>query len=186
MSKNKRIVILAITCIVLGIFGGLFILQSSEDKVENDHNIIVNKENIEDVIIEKKEDANIIGYLTINSINLNMIPIAEGTDMNVLNKYLGHFEETGIINGNIAICGHNRGYENNYFENLKNVNNGDLAEYKTKNSVIQYMITNIRKIEETDLDVLKQDGKDKLTLITCVENEPQYRYCVTADKVEEK
>lgn len=184
MSKNKRIGIIVIICIVLGIIGGIFIFEKNRDRDINDNNVIADKENIEDIIIEKQEDANIIAYLTINSIGLNMIPIAEGTDMDILNRYLGHFEETRFTNGNIAICGHNRGYENNYFENLKNVKNGDLVEYKTKDYIVQYMITNIRKIAETDLSVLEQNGEEKLTLITCVENEPQYRYCVTAYKVE--
>ena len=38
--------------------------------------------------------------------------------MEVLNEFVGHFEETSKTIGNIGLAGHNRGYKNNYFEEI--------------------------------------------------------------------
>lgn len=78
------------------------------------------------------------------------------------------------------MLGHNRGYENNYFENLKNVQEGQLVYYQTKNETKTYEVTEIRKISENDIDVVKNTQENKITLITCVENEPKSRLCVVA------
>lgn len=141
-------------------------------------NVIIEKDVIADGV-----DVNIIGYLTIESIGLMNAPIAEGTSMEVLNQYIGHFEETPIFNGNVAFCGHNRGYDNNYFANLKNVKEGDLIFYEMKNNQYTYKVTSINIIQETDLEVLDHSNNNKLTLITCVENRPNERYCVIAEKI---
>lgn len=101
--------------------------------------------------------------------------------MEVLNQYIGHFEETPIFNGNVALCGHNRGYENNYFENLKNVIEGDIIIYKTKSDEHKYKIISKAIIKENDLKVLENSNVNKLTLITCVENKPNKRYCIIAE-----
>ena len=36
-----------------------------------------------------------------------------------MEDYIGHFEETKKDIGNIGLAAHNRGYKNNYFQNLK-------------------------------------------------------------------
>ena len=172
--KKKGIIIIFIT------------LQNSKNEVIYLSDI----KEIEDVIFdfekegEKTKDANIIAYLTIDSINLIEAPIAEGTSDDILNQYIGHFEETAYINGNIALCSHNRGYEKNYFENLKNVKIGDVVIYKTKNKQYKYEVSSIDKILETNLKVLEESDNAILTLITCVENQPKYRYCIIAEKIE--
>ena len=49
---------------------------------------------------EYKDNANYIGTITIPKINLKAL-IAEGTEDDVLCNYIGHFSNTGIINGNV-------------------------------------------------------------------------------------
>lgn len=53
-------------------------------------------------------------------------PIEEGTTKEVMDKYIGHFEETSKNNGNIGLVAHNRGFENNYFANIKKLKKDQL------------------------------------------------------------
>ena len=63
-------------------------------------------------------------YIEIPAINLKA-PIAEGTNLDVLQTRIGHFESTSNKVGNIGLAAHNRGYQFNYFENLKKLKLGD-------------------------------------------------------------
>lgn len=109
--------------------------------------------------------------------------IYEGIAPETLNMGVGHFEETPIINGNIALAGHNRGYNSNPFEKLKNIRVGSKVIYKTKNRIYRYKIVEKEKIEKTDFSKIEREGSF-LTLITCVENEKDYRLCVTAKEID--
>ena len=46
-------------------------------------------------------------YIEIPKIKL-VAPIAEGTTGEVMNKYVGHFENTNVWEGNIGLAAHNR------------------------------------------------------------------------------
>lgn len=67
-------------------------------------------------------------YLEIPKIEL-LAEIREGTDIDTLNQYIAHFEETTRENGNIGLAAHNRGYKLNYFERLKELEEGDIVFY---------------------------------------------------------
>lgn len=67
-------------------------------------------------------------YLEIPKINLQA-EIREGTDSETLNESIAHFTETVRENGNIGLAGHNRGYEVNYFERIKELEKGDKIFY---------------------------------------------------------
>ena len=97
-----------------------------------------------------------------------------------MNKYIGHFEETSTKNGNIGLAAHNRGYTVNYFSNLKKLKEGDEIFYKYYEFEQTYIVEKNIIIKDTDWSYLKDDKINKLTLITCVENEPEYRRCVQA------
>ena len=70
------------------------------------------------------------------------------------------------------------GYQINYFENLKNVKKGDEIKYKYENFEMIYLIDKIEVIRSTDWSHLENTDENKITLITCVENEPNFRRCV--------
>ena len=108
--------------------------------------------------------------------------IYEGTTPETLNMGIGHFEESPIINGNIALAGHNRGYISNPFEKLKNIKKGSKVIYKAMNKLYNYEIIEKEKIEEDDFSKIDRKGSF-LTLITCIENEKKYRLCVTAKEI---
>ena len=79
-------------------------------------------------------------YIEIPKIKLKA-EIREGTDSDNLNKYIGHFTETVVENGNIGLAAHNRGYKVNYFENIKNLKKGDKIFYyynRKKTTIYSY------------------------------------------------
>ena len=118
-------------------------------------------------------------YIEIPSIYLKA-PIGESTNIEVLNEFVGHFEETPKTTGNIGLAGHNRGYKNNYFENVNKLKKGDEIKYKYNDFEKSYIIENIKKIKSTNWSYLENSEQSKITLITCIENEPDYRLCVQA------
>lgn len=130
---------------------------------------------------EEKEIKNTIWQINIPKIELSA-DISNGTDKETLNKYVGHFIETPIEDGNIALAGHNRGYDVNYFSRLKELREGDEIIYIHNEINRIYEVTKNKIIKDTDIDVLENTEENILTLITCVENEPNYRRCVQAEE----
>lgn len=115
--------------------------------------------------------------IEIPKINLKA-QIKEGTDPENLNKYVGHFEESQYTKGNICLAAHNRGYKVNYFKNLKTLEKGDEIIYKFKNVKLTYKVTENKIIKDTDIEVIENTKENIITLITCVENQPEKRRCV--------
>lgn len=118
-------------------------------------------------------------YLEIPTIELNAT-IAEGTTQEVMNQFIGHFEESKKWAGNVCLAAHNRGYENNYFSEVKTLKEGDEIIYHYKGSSREYVVKENIIIQDTDLACLENTEDNMITLITCVENEPNYRRCVKA------
>ena len=63
-------------------------------------------------------------------INLDA-PIAEGVGDAVIAETVGHFEESSKWNGNVALAAHNRGYECNFFQEIKKLKKDDIIIYHT-------------------------------------------------------
>ena len=116
-------------------------------------------------------------YIEIPIINLKA-NIKEGTEKETLDDYVGHFEETQKENGNIGLGAHNRGYKNNYFENIKKLKEDDSIFYNYKGKIKEYKVEKIFIIKDTDWNCLENTEKNIITLITCVENQPEYRRCI--------
>lgn len=116
-------------------------------------------------------------YLEIPRIFLEA-EIAEGTSKEVMDVAIGHFEESAKTNGNVCLAAHNRGYLVNYFENLKLLKKGDIIYYRCKEFTKEYVVTENNIIEDTDWTYLENTEENTITLITCIENEPEYRRCV--------
>ena len=123
--------------------------------------------------------------LEIPCINLKA-NIQQGTTKEIMEQAIGHFEETSKDKGNIGLAAHNRGYENNYFQNLKQLKEGDEIIYFYKGKMRKYNVTIHCIIKDTDWSFLEATQENKITLITCVENEPEYRRCIQGiEKIEE-
>lgn len=157
---------------------------TQESVVENISKLNSEENILKEEKIEKPKEEKYSWGLQIEAINL-YAPIEETTEMKILNKAIGHFEETPKDFGNIGLAAHNRGYEKNYFENLKNVKTGDEIIYTYNNSQKIYIVDKIENIRNTDWSYLENTKKNKLTLITCLEGNPDLRLCVQASEKSE-
>ena len=119
-----------------------------------------------------------LGRLEIPSLGLS-VPIYQGTDSKTLAKGVGHFEDTSIWEGNVCLAAHNRG-ANSYFGQIHTLNIGDKITLTTKLGTRTYQVTDIFKVSETDRGGLADSGENMLTLYTCVRNQRDQRWCVTA------
>ena len=147
---------------------------------------IMNIEILEQIPETQNTEKNNIWQIEIPKISL-IADISEGTTKDVLNQYVGHFENTSKEQGNIGLAAHNRGYEVNYFKDLKLLKKGDEIRYKHNGFEKIYEVEKCRIIRDTEWEYLKETEEDMLTLITCVENQPEYRRCIQAvEKEEEK
>lgn len=147
------------------------VIQETKEQVNNTNETV--KEKI-------TEDVN-TWCLEIPKINLKA-NISEGTTKEVMEDYIGHFEETTKENGNVGLAAHNRGYKNNYFQKIKQLKEGDSIFYTYKGETKEYLVTKHVIIKDTDWTYLENTEKNTITLITCVENEPEYRRCIQGEE----
>lgn len=113
-------------------------------------------------------------------------PISEGTSQESLRRTVGHFENTSIWNGNVALAAHNRGYKCNFFSEIKKLKKGDIIIYSTKQGERFYQVVFNKVIKETDWSNLKETSDNRITLITCEENRKEYRRCVQGIEIKVK
>lgn len=177
-----------ITLIIFLIFNYLFfsIPKISENKIGEIISHLEFEQKKEKNVKEKtasmdQNDTQDLGnwYILIPSINVKA-PIGNGTSIEVLNTKIGHFDETAIEYGNIGLAAHNRGYQYNFFENLKNLKQEDEITYVHENFRKTYIVEKNEIILNSDWSKLEKTEDNLITLITCVENEPRYRRCVQA------
>ena len=121
------------------------------------------------------------GYLAtlkIPTLDLS-VKVYQGTDADALCKGAGHFASTSIWDGNVAIAGHNRGV-NNHFGRIHLLDYGDTIKLTTKLGTRTYEVYAIYKVSVDDMSVLNDSSENIITLVTCVMNQPDYRWCVQA------
>ncbi len=129
-----------------------------------------------------EENKNIKWRIQIPKLNLD-VHIAEGTTAEVLLKAIGHFENTTKWNGNVGLAAHNRGYNCNFFEKIKQLKIDDEIIYITEFGKKIYKVQTNKVIQDTDWSYLEQTNDNRITLITCEENREQYRRCVQAVEI---
>ena len=155
------------------------VTEKSESEEENDIEC-------KSIIEEQKEIKQTENWqIEIPKISL-IANIQEGTSKEILSKYVGHFTTTQREIGNVGLAAHNRGYEVNYFKNLKLLKEGDEIKYKYNGIEKIYEVEKCRIITDTEWKYLTNTEDNRLTLITCVENQPEYRRCVQAVEKEEE
>lgn len=122
-----------------------------------------------------------IGTVSISRVGLKA-KVFEGATDESMAKGAGHYSGSGIYTGNIALFGHNRG-SHPYFGKLKNVKIGDKIEYKTNQGTKTYEVTFVGSIASTDFSYTNEMGDNRITLITCIANQPSLRLCVQAVEI---
>ena len=127
---------------------------------------------VEDV---RKSDSS-IGTLKIPAIGLT-VTAYDGEVTAAMKKGVGHIDSTSCWLGTIGIVGHNR---SGVFGKLKALQIGDEITYSTLLGTKSYVVDFVGKIAANDWSYLQYSADNRITLLTCVENQPQYRLCVTA------
>ena len=189
-KKNVITITLIITVLIFSVISVIISKFSWKNETTNDEQFETvqgTKELVEENILENTEentknpDSNWSIYIPQIGV---VADIKEGTTQDVIAQNVGHFITTSTINGNVCIAAHNRGYgEKSYFKNIKNLNNGDEIIYQKDGQTKKYEVVNNLIIAETDWSYLQNTEDNRITLITCVENMPEYRCCVQAIEV---
>ena len=193
-SKRKGIFVSIIISLVIWISLNFILIQFNENqKKEENISLVLKtsqinpiKENVEenikiDEVIENQYKRN-EWRIFISKINLDA-PILEGTTQEILRRGVGHFTSTSKWDGNVVLAAHNRGYKYNFFQEIKRLEIGDTIEYQTEQGKRTYKVFEKEKIKETDLSILENTKENQITLITCVENMPEYRLCIQAKEL---
>ena len=111
-----------------------------------------------------------LGTLKIPTLGLS-VKVYQGTDADALRKGAGHFANTSIWEGNVAIAGHNRGV-NNHFGKIHTLDIGDTIKLTTQLGTRSYEVYSVSKIGVDDTSVLNDSTENIITLVTCVMNQP--------------
>lgn len=192
-SKRGGIIVSFIVSLMIGIVLNLILIQFQENQKKEVNSTFIHKTSQITPITqnkEKEERKEIVenqyqenGWrIFISKINLDA-PILEGTSQEVLRRGVGHFSSTSKWDGNVALAAHNRGYKYNFFQEIKRLELGDTILYQTEQGTRTYEVTWKKAIKETDISCLKDTKENQLTLITCLENMPEYRICIQAKEI---
>lgn len=119
-----------------------------------------------------------IGTLKISSLGIN-VKVFDGETAQSMKKGVGHFTTTSAWNGNIGICGHNRG-ATYVIGGIKDLSIGDRITYTTELGTRTYKVSFVGKISGSDWSYLGATADNRITLITCVAGNPALRWCVQA------
>ena len=122
-----------------------------------------------------------IGTLSIPKINVTG-KVYEDESLENLSKGIGHFKFTSCWDGNVGLAGHNRGIAVT-FGQIHTLTAGDKIIYTTKLGTRTYEVFYVGQINEADLSRLNRTNENIVTLITCVNDIPELRWCVQAIEV---
>ena len=123
-----------------------------------------------------------VGKISIPAIGVKNYYLWEGETTASMKKGLGHFTSTSVWNGNVAVCGHNRGAKY-LIGNIKNLEPGDKITYTTSEGTRTYAVETVTTIRNDDWSYLTATSDNRITLITCVKNDSEHRWCVQAVEV---
>ncbi len=126
----------------------------------------------------------LIGRIEVARLSLSVI-VVEGTDKTTLRRAAGHIVGTGLPgqSGNIGIAGH----RDTFFRPLKNIQRDDIITLTTLSGEYRYRVVSTKVVTPESVEVLKPDGNEILTLVTCypfyfVGSAPN-RFIVRAERV---
>ena len=108
--------------------------------------------------MERKDGS--IGTLKIPSLNINM-KVWEGETNASMAKGLGHYSSTSGWDGNIGVCG----------------------TYSTVYGTRTYAVILVKTISDSDWSYLQATADNRITITTCLANQPSKRVCVQAVEV---
>jgi sortase A len=106
----------------------------------------------------------ILGKIEIERLHLSAV-VREGVDDSTLGSSVGHVPSSALPGqrGNFALAAH----RDTLFRPLKDIKQDDLIMFRSLTQTFTYRVENTRIVKPTDVDVLRSNGHDSLTLITC-------------------
>ena len=110
------------------------------------------------------------------------IKVYEGEQLDNLKKGAGHFASTSAWDGNVAMCGHNRGSWP-YFSFVKDLQIGDKITFTTLYGTRTYEVYSKEQISEYDYSKLGWSADNVLSLITCIADVPELRWSAQCREV---
>jgi len=122
-----------------------------------------------------------IGTLAIPSLSIST-KVYEGTTSASMAKGLGHFAESSGWNGNVCLAGHNRSAAH-AIGRIKDMKIGDTIRYTTVLGTRTYAVAFVGTISSTDWSYICATPDNRITLITCLSNQPSLRVCLVAVEV---
>jgi len=173
---NLVTLIISVIVFVQTNFLTIMILNLKDNSQEN---VVTKVEQQEEKLVEETKEE---WKLIIPKINVDN-DIKEGTDGEIINNYIGHFEETPHLDGNIGLIAASAGYKENHFENLKNLVEGDVIIYIKGTIRKEYKVIINTVISQTDWSYLRTTEDNRITLITGILEEPEKRRCVQAIEI---
>ena len=113
----------------------------------------------------------LIGHIVIPKINVNL-PIYHGTSEEVLQKGVGHLQNTSFPVGgestHSVLSGHTGLSSAKLFTDLDKLEEGNIFYIKTLGETFAYEVDQIKIVEPHETsDLLIESGKDYVTLVTC-------------------
>lgn len=126
--------------------------------------------------MERKDGS--IGIVKIPSLGINM-KVWEGETNASMKKGLGHYSSTSAWDGNVGICGHNRGAKY-VIGGIKDLETGDTITYTTIYGTRTYSVVFVKTISNSDWSYLQATSDNRITLTTCLADHPEKRICVQA------
>lgn len=122
-----------------------------------------------------------IGTVTIPALNISM-KVWEGETATSMTKGMGHYSSTSAWDGNVGVCGHNRGSKY-VIGSIKDLKAGDTITYTTVYGTRTYAVSYVGTISNTDWSWLQSTTDNRITLTTCLANHPESRVCVQAVEI---
>jgi len=119
-----------------------------------------------------------IGTVDIPSLNIHM-KVWEGETASSMKKGLGHYSSTSAWDGNVGMCGHNRGSKY-VIGAIKDMRQGDIIRYSTIYGIRTYQVITVQIISSTDWSYLQPTADNRITLTTCLADHPESRVVVQA------
>lgn len=120
-----------------------------------------------------------IGRISIPAIGVKNYYLWQGETASSMKKGLGHFTSTSVWDGNVGMCGHNRGARYNIGD-IKKLEAEDKITYTTSEGTRTYRVETVKTISSTDWSYLEPTSDNRLTIITCVAGDYSRRWCLQA------
>ena len=123
-----------------------------------------------------------IGSVSIPALGIKNMYVWQGETTESMAKGLGHFVSSSVWDGNVALCGHNRG-ATYVIGGIKDMQLGDTLTYTTSAGTRTYEVVTITTISNNDWTYLKETSDNRLTLVTCVSGDYGHRWLLQAVEI---